>query len=427
MQGLEAGKKVPPFELTCAVARTARQSSHLLTMSFIGGSAAGEALPVEASLVDVGVLLHPGTPPGAAIALPRAAVASGDGSVGFPSSSDGSRTLKSLETAHSKSCEAEASVAFWKFTHAAFPGAALESVHSQLMGGQRLISNRNFTASALPEAFAAGREAFIAATLIPAPKHPPPAPKVMGIDFSLSALFTKGSYEQVEADCLLKLPALVPCDWTKDPAALDPPRFIAPAHQQALPDRQGPSVQTQSGGGGQASGAARSRFSSENYPENSAMYVVGEVYAPLASMDSLRGTVQKLLQAERTLQFLVAKEGKPLGDCVLGMVFMGPHMDKTLTHGLFLSLEHYQTLLPCLWSLYEMRRLLAYHMRTTVHPVVEAHLTATALAQLTAQFEQQQQQQQLYQQQQQQQLQQQRLLLQQLLDQQQQQRCCSLM
>lgn len=62
--------------------------------------------------------------------------------------------------------------------------------------------------------------------------------------------------------------------------------------------------------------------------------MVGEVCAPL------KDTMQKLLQAERTLQLLSAEEDKPVGDCFLGVVCMGPRMDKDLVSKLFRSLEY---------------------------------------------------------------------------------------
>ena len=118
------------------------------------------------------------------------------------------------------------------------------------------------------------------------------------------------------------------------------------------------------------------------------MYVVGEVYAPLGSEDPLKHTVQKLLQAERTLQFLSAKEGKPVGSCVLGMVFMGPHIDAALASQLFGSLEYHQALLPCLWSLYSQKRLLGFHMRASFCPEAAALLNAYAVAQLALEVQQ---------------------------------------
>lgn len=122
-------------------------------------------------------------------------------------------------------------------------------------------------------------------------------------------------------------------------------------------------------------------FIVECYPANSAMYVVGEVYSPLGGEDPLQRTVQKLLQAERTVQFLCAKEGKSVGDCVLGVVFLGPHMDASIASQLYRSLDYYQVLLPGMWSLNKMKRVLGNHLET-FHPVVEAYLTNTTVAQL---------------------------------------------
>jgi hypothetical protein len=326
-----------------------------------------------------------------------AAASSGAWLVAVPTSSSGGggndwlarssispRSIKSLESAHGKLHEAEASVAFWTLAHNAFPGAALERVQRRLLDGERPISNRSFFARD-SSAFEMGRAAFVAATL-EAEKPPAPTKGIQDINFSARGEYTKISYDQVEVDCLLKLPALVPSDWTRDPAALNPPFFIAPPNLQPLPVRPGPSVQVVKESDGSA--ATRSRFSFDYYPSNSALYVVGEVYAPLGGENPLERTVQKLLQAERTIQFLCAKEDKAVGDCVLGVVFMGPHIDSALASQLFRSLNHYKAVLPCLWALYEKRRLLGYHMRKPFQPAVEAFLNATAVAQLTQQVQQ---------------------------------------
>ncbi len=201
----------------------------------------------------------------------------GGGDGGGARSSISPRSIKSLESAHSMSREAEASVAFWTLTHAAFPGATLERVRRRLLDGERPISNRPFAARDFP-AFEVGRAAFIAATP-EAEKPPAPTKGIQDINFSASGDYTNPSYGEVEVDCLLKLPALVPSDWTRDPAALNPPIFIAPPNLQPLPVRPGPSVQAAEESAGSA--ATRSRFSVDYYPANSALYVVGEVYAPL--------------------------------------------------------------------------------------------------------------------------------------------------
>jgi hypothetical protein len=279
-----------------------------------------------------------------------------------------SRSVKSLELAHGKSREAQASVAFWKLTHAAFPGAALEPFRNRLLSGERLISSRFFKAIDHVDTFAVGRANFSAATLdkehsgsVGKQKLDVPWKGIRQIDFSEKGDYTMYSYDQAEVDCLIKLPVLVPCDWTRDPDNLDPPFFIALADHQQLPLRPHPNVQLQAQGTGSTT---HSRFSVECYPANSAMYVVGEVYSPLGGEDPLQRTVQKLLQAERTVQFLCAKEGKSVGDCVLGVVFLGPHMDATIASQLYRSLDYYQALLPCMWSLHKLKRVLGNHLET---------------------------------------------------------------
>ena len=204
------------------------------------------------------------------VAVPTTSSSSGGGGdVGVARSSISPRSIKSLESAHSMSREAEASVAFWTLAHAAFPGATLERVQRRLLDGERPISNRSFVARDFP-AFEMGRAAFVAATLS-AEKPPAPTQGIQEIDFSGD--YTKASYGELEVDCLLKLPALVPSDWTRDPAALNPPIFIAPPNLQPLPVRPGPDVQVAEESAGSA--ATRSRFSVEYYPANSALYLVG--------------------------------------------------------------------------------------------------------------------------------------------------------
>jgi hypothetical protein len=104
-------------------------------------------LAVEATLESAGVtsgawlVAVPTTPSGV----------SARGGVGVACSSDSPRSLKSLESAHGKSREAEASVEFWKLAHAAFPSAALKRTERVLLGGERLISSREFKAADFSE------------------------------------------------------------------------------------------------------------------------------------------------------------------------------------------------------------------------------------------------------------------------------------
>jgi len=314
---------------------------------------------------------------------------SGGGGVEVARSSISPRSLKSLELAHGRSREAEASVEFWKLAHAAFPCAALQSSEQKLLGGERLISSREFKAADFLGSFETGRTAFTAATLSKdfsageKGKLEAPGRGISQIDFSDKGDYTKRAYEMVEVDCLLKLPALAPSDWMRDPDDTNPPFFIAPPNLQQLPVRPNPNVQVPASPFGLAT---NTRFSFENYPANPVMYLVGEVYAPLSSEDPMPRTVQKLLQAERTLQFLSAKEGKAVGDCVLGVVFLGPHMNVSVTSQLYRSLNYYKELLPCVWTLHTMKRLLGYSLEI-FRSAVQAHLTDSNMTQLNQRME----------------------------------------
>ena len=108
------------------------------------------------------------------------------------------------------------------------------------------------------------------------------------------------------------------------------------------------------------------------------MYVVGEMYAPLGE-EPEKSSAQKLLQAEKILQFLAAKEKKPLSECVLGMIFMGSSMNGEMGGRLFSTLSHYSTLLPCLWSLSKLKRVLGQCVQD-FQPAVELMLTNAAIS-----------------------------------------------
>jgi hypothetical protein len=116
------------------------------------------------------------------------------------------------------------------------------------------------------------------------------------------------------------------------------------------------------------------------------MYVLGETYAALG--EGTKHLTQKLLQAERSLQFLCAKEDKlgAVEDCILGMVFMGTATDAAQSEKIYQSLRHYQKLLPCLWTLQGLGRLLCYHVRA-FEPAVENMRIRDSLASLKEMFE----------------------------------------
>ena len=323
------------------------------------------------------------------------------------SQSPSERALVSL---NSTAREADASVAFFTFTHASFPSAALKIVKDKLFASatvekevvdgmkdkkelmvvRRPISSRKFSQrGTFANAFESGRVAFVAKTLQP-DKPAPPTDGIQSIDFGSSAQYSNSNYEEVEFDCLLKLPLPASCEWTREPAQLCCPIFVNTYDKQALPLRGSPIVPllpshppplpTSS------KSSQRSRFSQEFYPNDSTMYVVGETYAALG--EGTKHLTQKLLQAERSLQFLCAKEGKlgAVEDCILGMVFMGTATDAAQSEKIYQSLRHYQKLLPCLWTLQGLGRLLCYHVRAH-EPAVESMRIQDSLASFKEKFD----------------------------------------
>lgn len=217
----------------------------------------------------------------------------------------------SLASLNSNARESDASVAFWALTHASFPNAALEIVKEKLFKiekeAKRPISNRKFLLRGEHAiAFGAARTLFCAATLDPAKRPLDPTSGLHAIDFSPHQKFTSTAYEELEIDCLLKVPAQASCQWTRDPAQPCAPLRVAPTPQQVLPTGSAAAEWVSAGAGADraaaeaaaaaanaAAGGTRSRFSLDFYPEHSSMYVVGEVYAPKDS-DGTKGLSQKL-------------------------------------------------------------------------------------------------------------------------------------
>jgi len=269
----------------------------------------------------------------------------------------------------SAGAEAEASVAFLQLAHDAFPTAALSALGDRLLGSgsRRPLSNRVFSLGdeAFRAAFLKSRADFVRVTL-EAPMGPvddlPAAPDAVAgqrslVDFSPGAPYTSRNYEKLEVDCIMKVPLHDVCEWTRDDTVdasgetrvggAQAPFFIRPTSRQTLPGRPGPRVPAS-----MARAVSGSSFSAEHYPADAAAYIVAEVYAPLGEGDAR--LVQKLLQAERVVRFLAAKEQKEsVRDCVLGFIFMGPRVDSSAGAALFNALNLHRAQLPCLWELQE--------------------------------------------------------------------------
>ena len=295
-----------------------------------------DALFPGASLRSAGV--HSGALLLACVAAPEAVAASAPASL--------PPAVQSLASAHSDAVEAGAAVAFLQLVHAAFPTAHLMDLSRPLFSAaSQPVANRVFAEREFGEAFRRGRAAYAAATLDVGTLLRPPADGV-ALDFSSGAKYAGRDFDELEADCVVKLPLAGLTEWAQDASAEGGSRllFVAPTDaRQRLPDSAAPATLRADG--------HCSRFSVENYPSGAAAYVLAEVYAPLGGR-AVQQQAQKLLQAERLLQFLVAKEGAAgVRDVVLGFVFMGPHMDAAAAARLHATLAHYSEALPCLWAL----------------------------------------------------------------------------
>lgn len=350
------------------------------------------------------------------------------------------REVGSIRSQRSAAAEANAGVTFLQLLHTSFPGASLNEcgdderavMEMLLDNGPEdvpLVCNRKFHLRDFPTPFQAARAAFIASTLDPA--KPAAHKGIFELDFGPKAKYASRGYEMVEADCIVKLPAGLG-EWACDPSSnpADRPLFVARAEaDQALPELQPVQAVREAsaishadeaaamaqleaarsddltrdseeavGSGhleGTASGideeATSVSFSDQYYPRGSTMYVMAELFHPIVDGGADEATEKraadkrgrhlsaKLLQAERTLQFLKFKEQKAdVRDCVLGMVFMGPEFDSALVTKVFYTLENYKDILPCLWALQQPphRRLLCLK----VVPAQPAVGTARVLA-----------------------------------------------
>jgi hypothetical protein len=94
--------------------------------------------------------------------------------------------------------------------------------------------------------------------------------------------------------------------------------------------------------------SSNTSFSSENYGKDALMYVIGESIVSNKS----HTVYDKLIQAERILCMLLAKEGcTNIRDCVLGFVLMGPTIDTKMLKLVYKTLSHYRKCFPHLWTL----------------------------------------------------------------------------
>lgn len=268
--------------------------------------------------------------------------------------------IGSLKSAHSTAVEESGGLALLTAVHASFPLAAVENYGSVLVErgrGTRIRLTRLFGhsgkwASVFGQARSTFSDGISNGLLLPAPRRPE-----LKIDFTGD--YTSIDFEEVEIDSLIKIaPPRGTHAWTTDPSLGASARLvkIGPASQRSLKPKIPVSPSSPLPFPPQlAYEDGLSTTSSVHYPPLATHYVIGESYGPLSSGAAVvTKPIQKLLQLERILCFLLAKERmkvSKIGSCVLGVIFIGPSIGSQQRTDLFESLYHYRTALKRLWAL----------------------------------------------------------------------------
>ena len=212
--------------------------------------------------------------------------------------------------------------------------------------------SRTFKEAAWAGPFASARQRFCSQTLDAS------KPQQSLIDFSSKAAYTSRDFKEVQADCLVKIPVLDTLEWRTDPAANRPVWLLTPDGVRNLPRITLVRAPSHALLDAVSVMSDDSTCTSKHYPSGATHYVVGEVYNP-HSDSRIKGT-QKLLQLERMLCFLCAKEDKEVLDCVAGAMFIGHHLDAPMRNMLHEALSACRNVLPQLWSLAIAQRLLVF-------------------------------------------------------------------
>lgn len=149
------------------------------------------------------------------------------------------------------------------------------------------------------------------------------------------------------------------------------------------------------GAGGSASipSPGSPTFSELNYPKGASMYIVGELHVPQGTKEGNEQTlVQKLLQAERSVRILLAKEGKDVQQCILGVIFFSSKLTLTFGKRLGNALVYYKDCLPCMWELSKLGRFLGCTLKDVHYsaPIMRLELQLQrGLGSLKGEFESQ--------------------------------------
>ena len=327
-----------------------------------------------------------------------------------------SSVVSAISQRLSRQTEGAGSIAMLRLAHACFPAQALDSAFDKLLAGPSggpAFSNRRFTETGrYASAFRSAKADFVDTTLKPLEKLSPPQslnhPLIMmaAVDpRGESPKYVASNYIEVEMDSLLKVPAPADPQWdlTRDdsssfffirpssplsPASTPPSQkpqqsstimlgggstssnaampnhILLPQSQHSLSLSAGVEKSSVGGSGDQSpaltqqnNGSQSPTLTQQIYPEGASMYIVGETHMAQGDKESnAQMLVQKLLQAERNVRFLVAKEGKDMKDCILGVIFFSSLLSDRNRRKLGSALKYYWKYLPCMWELSRMGR-----------------------------------------------------------------------
>jgi len=183
--------------------------------------------------------------------------------------------------------------------------------------------------------------------------------------------YSRANFEELEIDSLVKLAVPPTAVWAADPSAAKGTggelfRIVATGHAP-LPAMPSAAIKVMVRAPDAALNDSLSTATAHHYPPLASHYVVGETYGPLnhAGSAAAKTPIQKLLQLERILCFLLEKEEKPVLDCVLGVVLMGPTIDSKRCARVYAALVHYQSVLVRLWALCNTGRFLAIRLQSS--------------------------------------------------------------
>lgn len=282
-----------------------------------------------------------------------------------------SQSVSSVHLVQSQGLETEASLALLRVVRGSFPTAAFDAAGlAELYNGKARIS-RKFTEAKWPQQLQAARSAFVNATLSQPLPLPSSTSHVLWADTSLpdgsvlKAQYVNPAFDSIEVDCLLKIEVRAGFEWKQDPDVARSSgelSFISASAEASVPHRQAPPLSPVRWRRSSDDSNA-STCTAQHYHPLANHYIIGEVYYPLHQGDKsgsrhYNPAVQKLVQLERSLQFLSHKEGKPVGECVAGALLIGPAFNHRVRAQLASELRQFPNRFPCLCALNSRRRVL---------------------------------------------------------------------